>query len=90
LGTRDEYSSDVAGRVEVPKGDKHQDFPNVPEIETLAKSDLERNVVLLQRSESPDSPSSGLQACPGNVSPFSRKPSEKLIPIQSFARNIKR
>jgi hypothetical protein len=56
LGTRDEYSSDVAGRVEVPKGDKHQDFPNVPEIETLAKSDLERNVVLLQRSESPDSP----------------------------------
>jgi tripartite-type tricarboxylate transporter receptor subunit TctC len=36
--------------IEVPKGDKHQDFPNVPEIETLAKSDLERNVVLLQRA----------------------------------------
>jgi tripartite-type tricarboxylate transporter receptor subunit TctC len=36
--------------IEVPKGDKHQDFPKVPEIETLAKSDLERNVVLLQRA----------------------------------------
>ena len=36
--------------IEVPKGDKHQHFMKVPEIETLAKSELERNVVLLQRA----------------------------------------
>jgi hypothetical protein len=36
--------------IEVPKGDKHQNFMKVPELETLAKSELERKVVSLQRS----------------------------------------
>jgi len=36
--------------IEVPKGDKHPLFKNLPEIETLAKSEIERKVVLLQRS----------------------------------------
>jgi tripartite-type tricarboxylate transporter receptor subunit TctC len=36
--------------IEVPKGDKHSQFTKVPEIETLAKSEFDRNVVLLQRA----------------------------------------
>jgi tripartite-type tricarboxylate transporter receptor subunit TctC len=36
--------------IEVPKGDKHKQFGKLPEIETLAKSDLDRKVVLLQRA----------------------------------------
>lgn len=36
--------------IEVPKGDKHAQFIKLPELETLAKSDLERNIVSLQRS----------------------------------------
>jgi tripartite-type tricarboxylate transporter receptor subunit TctC len=36
--------------IEVPKGDKHGQFPNIPEIESLARTDLERKVVLLQRA----------------------------------------
>jgi len=36
--------------LEVPKGDKHPQFMKLPELETLAKSELERKVVSLQRS----------------------------------------
>jgi tripartite-type tricarboxylate transporter receptor subunit TctC len=36
--------------IEVPKGDKHPEFMKLPELETLAKSQLERKVVSLQRS----------------------------------------
>jgi tripartite-type tricarboxylate transporter receptor subunit TctC len=36
--------------IEVPKGDKHQNFMKVPELEALAKSELERKLVSLQRS----------------------------------------
>ena len=36
--------------IEVPKGDKHKQFANLPEIETLAKSDIDRKVVQLQRA----------------------------------------
>ena len=41
---------DFHGIIEVPKGDKHKQFGKLPEIETLAKSDLDRKVVLLQRA----------------------------------------
>ncbi|HWP58672.1 MAG TPA: hypothetical protein VNL14_12345 [Candidatus Acidoferrales bacterium] len=36
--------------MEVPKGDKHPLFPNLPEIETFARSDKERKVVALARA----------------------------------------
>jgi tripartite-type tricarboxylate transporter receptor subunit TctC len=36
--------------MEVPKGDKHARFPQVPEIESFAKSDRERKVVIMQRA----------------------------------------
>ena len=36
--------------IEVPKGDKHPQFMQLPELETLAKSKLERKLVSLQRS----------------------------------------
>ena len=36
--------------IEVPRGEKHPQFLKLPEIETLATSDLQRNVVALQRA----------------------------------------
>jgi tripartite-type tricarboxylate transporter receptor subunit TctC len=36
--------------MEVPKGDKHPQFPTVPEIESFARSDLDRKLITLQRS----------------------------------------
>jgi tripartite-type tricarboxylate transporter receptor subunit TctC len=36
--------------IEVPKGDKHQQFEKLPELESLARSDLDRKVVSLQRA----------------------------------------
>lgn len=36
--------------VEVPKGDKNPHFPGVPELDSFAKSDLERKVIHLARS----------------------------------------
>jgi len=36
--------------LEVPKGEKHPLFPNVPELETLARSDKERKLIALYRA----------------------------------------
>jgi tripartite-type tricarboxylate transporter receptor subunit TctC len=36
--------------MEVPKGEKHPDFPKVPEIDAFAKTDLERKVAQLARA----------------------------------------
>lgn len=36
--------------MEVPRGDKHPQFPQVPEIESFARSELDRKLVALQRS----------------------------------------
>ncbi len=36
--------------VEIPKGDKHPRFSNLPEIETFAKGDRERKLLALQRA----------------------------------------
>ncbi len=36
--------------LEVPKGEKHHLFPNVPELETLARSDKERKLIALYRA----------------------------------------
>jgi tripartite-type tricarboxylate transporter receptor subunit TctC len=36
--------------VETPKGDKHPQFPNLPEIDSFAKSDKERKLIILQRA----------------------------------------
>ena len=36
--------------LEVPKGEKHPQFPNVPEIESFAKTDLERKVINMARA----------------------------------------
>jgi tripartite-type tricarboxylate transporter receptor subunit TctC len=36
--------------IEVPKGEKHSAFPNVPELETFAKSEKDRKVMTLQRA----------------------------------------
>ena len=36
--------------IEIPKGDKHPRFANLPEIETFAKSDRERKIVVLNRA----------------------------------------
>jgi len=41
---------DFQSIIEVPKGEKHPQFMNLPEIETLATSDLQRKVVELQRA----------------------------------------
>jgi tripartite-type tricarboxylate transporter receptor subunit TctC len=36
--------------LEIPKGDKHPHFPSVPELETFAKSDRARKVIILGRA----------------------------------------
>ncbi|MGH7770562.1 MAG: Bug family tripartite tricarboxylate transporter substrate binding protein [Candidatus Binatia bacterium] len=36
--------------VETPKGDKHPDFSGLPEIESFARSDKERKLIILQRA----------------------------------------
>ena len=36
--------------LEVPKGEKHPDFPRVPEVESFAKSDLERKLIQMARA----------------------------------------
>ena len=36
--------------LEVPKGEKHPDFPKLPEIDSFAKSDLERKVASMARA----------------------------------------
>jgi ABC-type amino acid transport substrate-binding protein len=36
--------------LEIPKGDKHPDFGHVPELETFAKSDRARKVIILARA----------------------------------------
>ena len=36
--------------LEVPKGEKHPEFPKVPELESFAKSDLERKLINMARS----------------------------------------
>jgi len=36
--------------IEVPKGEKHSHFPQVPELETFAKSEMDRKVMTMQRA----------------------------------------
>ncbi|HWP60370.1 MAG TPA: hypothetical protein VNL14_20915 [Candidatus Acidoferrales bacterium] len=36
--------------IEVPKGEKHPAFPNLPELETLARSERERKLMTMQRA----------------------------------------
>ena len=36
--------------IEVPRGEKHEQFAKIPEVESFAHTDLERKVVLLQRA----------------------------------------
>ncbi|HEU4345137.1 MAG TPA: hypothetical protein VFU31_26605 [Candidatus Binatia bacterium] len=36
--------------IEVPKGEKHPTFPNVPEIESFAKSERDRKIITMQRA----------------------------------------
>jgi tripartite-type tricarboxylate transporter receptor subunit TctC len=36
--------------IETPKGEKHPNFPDVPEIESFARSDLDRRVIAMQRA----------------------------------------
>jgi hypothetical protein len=36
--------------LEVPKGEKHHAFPNVPELETFARSETERKLIALYRA----------------------------------------
>ena len=43
-------SVDFHAILEVPKGDKHPDFPKVPEIDSFAKTDLERKVANMARA----------------------------------------
>ena len=45
-----EHVVDFHTIIEVPKGDKHPQFTNLPELEALSTSDLDRKVVLLQRA----------------------------------------
>lgn len=40
---------DIHAIFEMPKGDKHRQFPSVPEVETFAKTDKERKVLGMQR-----------------------------------------
>ncbi|HEX2928524.1 MAG TPA: hypothetical protein VHV54_02340, partial [Candidatus Binatia bacterium] len=41
---------DIHAILEVPKGQKHPDFPKVPELENFSKSDLERKVINMARA----------------------------------------
>jgi tripartite-type tricarboxylate transporter receptor subunit TctC len=36
--------------IEVPKGEKHPTFPNLPELETFAKSEKDRKIMTMQRA----------------------------------------
>ncbi len=41
---------DIHASIEVPKGEKHPRFANVPDLETFAKNDLERKLMVMQRA----------------------------------------
>jgi tripartite-type tricarboxylate transporter receptor subunit TctC len=41
---------DFHAMIEVPKGEKHPRFPNVPELETFAKSERDRKIMTMQRA----------------------------------------
>jgi tripartite-type tricarboxylate transporter receptor subunit TctC len=41
---------DFHAMIEVPKGEKHSHFPQVPELETFAKSEIDRKVLTMQRA----------------------------------------
>ena len=41
---------DFHAMIEVPKGEKHSHFPQVPELETFAKSEMDRKVMTMQRA----------------------------------------
>jgi tripartite-type tricarboxylate transporter receptor subunit TctC len=41
---------DFHAMIEVPKGEKHAAFPKVPELETFAKSEMDRKVMTMQRA----------------------------------------
>jgi tripartite-type tricarboxylate transporter receptor subunit TctC len=41
---------DFHAMIEVPKGEKHPSFPNVPELESFAKSDKHRKLLAMQRA----------------------------------------
>jgi tripartite-type tricarboxylate transporter receptor subunit TctC len=41
---------DFHAMIEVPKGEKHSHFPNVPELETFARSDKDRKLMTMQRA----------------------------------------
>jgi tripartite-type tricarboxylate transporter receptor subunit TctC len=41
---------DFHAMIEVPKGEKHPQFPNVPELESLAKSEKDRKIMVMQRA----------------------------------------
>ena len=45
-----QHRVDFHSIIEVPKGDKHKQFASLPEIETLAQSEVDRKVVQLQRA----------------------------------------
>src|SRR5262249_25702136 len=41
---------DFQAMIEVPKGEKHPSFPNVPELETFARSERDRKIMTMQRA----------------------------------------
>ena len=41
---------DFHAMIEVPKGEKHPSFPNVPELESFAKSEKDRKIMTMQRA----------------------------------------
>jgi tripartite-type tricarboxylate transporter receptor subunit TctC len=41
---------DFHAMIEVPKGEKHSHFPQVPELESFAKSEMDRKVMVMQRA----------------------------------------
>jgi hypothetical protein len=41
---------DFHAMIEVPKGEKHSHFPHVPELESFAKSEMDRKVMVMQRA----------------------------------------
>ena len=41
---------DFHAMIDVPKGEKHSHFPHLPELESFAKSELDRKLMVMQRS----------------------------------------
>ena len=76
--------------LEIPKGDKHPQFKQLPELESFARSDRDRKVIILSRAfRVAGGPSVVPPGTPKIASRFSKRRFAKLIRTRNFCANTK-